>query len=44
MSEDGRPRYRVRVGTYTARTDAEHAAAELRGERGLTPLVTLRTR
>jgi cell division protein FtsN len=43
MSEDGRPRYRVRVGSYTARSDAERAAADLRGERGLSPLVT-RTR
>jgi cell division protein FtsN len=43
MSEDGRPRYRVRVGSYTARSDAERAAADLRGERGLSPMVT-RTR
>jgi cell division septation protein DedD len=44
MSEDGRPRYRVRVGSYAARSDAERAAADLRGERGLNPLVTPRTR
>ena len=44
ITEDGRPRYRVRVGAYPARSDAERAAAELRSERGLNPLVTPRTR
>jgi cell division protein FtsN len=44
LAEDGRPRYRVRVGTYPARSDAERVAADLRGERGLSPLVTPRTR
>jgi cell division septation protein DedD len=44
ITEDGRPRYRVRIGTYPARSDAERAAAELRSERGLNPLVTPRTR
>ena len=44
MSEDGRPRYRVRVGSYAARSEAERAAADLRGERGLSPVVTPRTR
>jgi cell division septation protein DedD len=44
MSEDGRPRYRVRVGAYAARGDAERVAADLRGERGLSPVVTQRTR
>ena len=44
MSEDGRPRYRVRVGSYTARGDAERVAADLRGERGLSPLITTRAR
>lgn len=44
ITEDGRPRYRVRVGTYPARGDAERAATELRSERGLNPLVTPRTR
>ena len=44
LTEDGRPRYRVRVGAYPARSDAERAATELRSERGLNPLVTPRTR
>jgi cell division protein FtsN len=44
ITEDGRPRYRVRVGTYPARSEAERVAAELRSERGLNPLVTPRTR
>jgi cell division septation protein DedD len=44
ITEDGRPRYRVRVGAYPTRNDAERAAAELRSERGLNPLVTPRTR
>lgn len=43
ITEDGRPRYRVRVGTYVARSDAERVAGELRSERGLNPLVTPRT-
>jgi cell division septation protein DedD len=43
ITEDGRPRYRVRVGTYVARGDAERVAADLRTERGLNPLVTPRT-
>lgn len=40
VTEDGRPRYRVRVGAYATRSDAERVAAELRSERGLNPLVT----
>ncbi len=44
ITEDGRPRYRVRVGTYPTRSDAERVAIELRNERGLNPLVTPRTR
>jgi cell division septation protein DedD len=44
ITEGGRPRYRVRIGTYPARSDAERAAAELRSERGLNPLVTPRSR
>jgi DedD protein len=44
VTEDGRPRYRVRVGAYPTRSDAERVAAELRSERGLNPLVTARTR
>jgi cell division protein FtsN len=43
LTEDGRPRYRVRVGAYPARSDAERTATELRSERGLNPLVTPRT-
>jgi len=44
ITEDGRPRYRVRVGTYPTRSDAERVAVDLRSERGLNPLVTPRTR
>ena len=44
VTEDGRPRYRVRVGAYPTRSDAERVSAELRSERGLNPLVTPRTR
>jgi cell division protein FtsN len=44
VTEDGRPRYRVRVGAYPTRGDAERVSAELRSERGLNPLVTPRTR
>ncbi len=44
ITEDGRPRYRVRVGSYPARGEAERVVAELRSERGLNPLVTPRTR
>jgi cell division septation protein DedD len=40
ITEDGRPRYRVRVGAYASRNDAERVASELRSERGLNPLVT----
>jgi cell division septation protein DedD len=43
ITEDGRPRYRVRVGSYQSRADAERAAGDLRSERGLNPLVTPRT-
>ena len=42
ITEDGRPRYRVRVGAYPTRGDAERVAGELRSERGLNPLVTPR--
>jgi cell division septation protein DedD len=44
VTEEGRPRYRVRVGAYASRSDAEQVAAELRRERGLNPLVTSRAR
>jgi cell division protein FtsN len=44
ITEDGRPRYRVRIGSYASRSDAERAAGDLRSERGLNPLVTPRTR
>ena len=43
ITEDGRPRYRVRVGAYPTRSDAERVAVELRSERGLNPLVTPRS-
>jgi cell division protein FtsN len=41
---EGGPRYRVRVGAYANRSEAERVAAELRTERGLNPLVTSRAR
>jgi len=43
-TEEGRVRYRVRVGSYASRTEAERVAADLRGERTLSPYVTPRTR
>jgi cell division septation protein DedD len=43
-SDDGRARYRVRVGAYATRGEAERVAAELRAERGLNPIVTSRVR
>jgi cell division protein FtsN len=43
-TEEGRVRYRVRVGSYQSRTDAERVAADLRGERALSPYVTTHTR
>jgi cell division protein FtsN len=43
-SEEGRVRYRVRVGAFTSRTEAERVAGELRTERSLNPFVTTRTR
>ena len=41
-TEEGRVRHRVRVGEYASRADAERVAAELRGERNLSPFVTTR--
>jgi len=43
-TEEGRVRYRVRVGAYPARVEAERVAAELRTERTLSPFVTPRSR
>jgi cell division protein FtsN len=43
-AEDGRARYRVRVGAYATRGEAERVAADLRSERGLNPIVTSRVR
>jgi cell division protein FtsN len=43
-TEEGRVRYRVRVGSYQSRTDAERVAADLRGERALSPYVTTHSR
>jgi cell division septation protein DedD len=43
-TEEGRVRYRVRVGSYASRGDAERVATDLRGERNLNPFVTTRTR
>lgn len=40
--DDGRMTYRVRVGSFATRAQAEHAAERLRGERGLSPFVTTR--
>ena len=39
-SEDGKSRYRVRVGSYPTRVDAEKTAERLRMERSLSPFVT----
>ena len=41
-SEDGRVRYRVRVGSFATRGEADQAAARLRTERHLNPFVTTR--
>lgn len=43
-SQDGRVRYRVRVGSFATRGEAEEVAARLRAERNLNPFVTPRTR
>jgi cell division septation protein DedD len=43
-TEEGRVRYRVRVGAFATRVEAERVAAELRAERTLNPFVTPRTR
>jgi cell division protein FtsN len=43
-AEGGQVRYRVRVGSYPSRGDAERLAVELGSERTLTPFVTPRTR
>lgn len=37
---DGRTTYRVRVGNFATRAEAEQAAERLRSERGLAPFVT----
>jgi DedD protein len=39
-SEDGKSRYRVRVGGYSTRIEAEKTAERLRTERALSPFVT----
>lgn len=43
-SQDGRVRYRVRVGSFATRGEADEVAARLRAERNLNPFVTTRTR
>ena len=43
-TEEGRVRYRVRVGGYPSRSEADRVASELRTERSLNPFVTLRSR
>lgn len=43
-TDDGRVRYRVRVGSYATRGEADRVAEHLRGERNLNPFVTTRTR
>lgn len=43
-TEEGRVRYRVRVGSFPSRAEAERVAADLRTERGLNPYVTPRPR
>ena len=41
-SEDGKSRYRVRVGSYVSKVEAERVAERLRTERSLSPFVTLK--
>lgn len=41
-ADDGRATYRVRVGTFATRVEAEQVAERLRSERGLSPFVTTR--
>lgn len=40
--DDGRTTYRVRVGSFATRAEAEQVAERLRSERGLAPFVTTR--
>lgn len=40
--DDSRMTYRVRVGSYATRAEAEQVAVRLREERGLSPFVTIR--
>ena len=40
--DDGRSTYRVRVGSFAARGEAQRMAERLRSERGLSPYVTTR--
>jgi DedD protein len=41
-SDDGKSRYRVRVGSYASRVEAERVAERLKTERSLAPFVTLK--
>jgi cell division protein FtsN len=43
QSEDGRTRYRVRVGSFATRTEAERLSDRLRADFRLNPFVTTRT-
>jgi cell division septation protein DedD len=43
-TEEGRVRYRVRVGTFASRPEAERVTSELRSERSLSPFVTPKSR
>ena len=43
QSEDGRTRYRVRVGSFATRTEAERLSDRLRADLRLNPFVTTRT-
>lgn len=40
--DDGRTTYRVRVGSFATRAEAEQVAERLRSERGVSPFVTTR--
>lgn len=41
-TQDGRMRYRIRVGSFTSRAEAERLAEKLKTERNLNPFVILR--
>jgi cell division protein FtsN len=42
-TDDGTVRYRVRVGSFSSRSDAEKTASRLKAERSLNPFVTTKS-